>query len=112
MRGLREQTGCRLLYSEVPTPESIYKNAPDAVGDNDVAAGAGGGGGGSNLVPEGGTATLDDSGVPSIVISYQGGLGEEPPTEPEDKQACKKGRYDALGFKNQGQCIKAVNAKN
>jgi hypothetical protein len=30
-----------------------------------------------------------------------------------DKQACKKGGYEALGFKNQGQCIKAVNnAKN
>jgi hypothetical protein len=77
-----------------------------------VAAGAGGGGGGSNLVPEGGTATLDDSGNPSIVISYQGGLGEEPPTEPEDKQACKKGGWKELGFKNQGQCIKAVNANN
>ena len=74
---------------------------------------AGGGGGGSNLVPEGGTATLDDSGDPSIAISYQGGLGEEPPTEPEDKQACKKGGYEQFGFKNQGQCIKAVNnAKN
>jgi hypothetical protein len=31
---------------------------------------AGGGGGGSNLVPEGGSATLDDSGDPSIAISY------------------------------------------
>ena len=67
-----------------------------------MAAGAGGGGGGSNLVPEGGTATLDDSGVPSIVISYQGGLGEEPPTEPEDKQACKKGGYDALRLQEPG----------
>ena len=57
-----------------------------------------------------GTATIvsDD---PSIVISYQGGLGVEPPTEPEDKQACKKGGYEQFGFKNQGQCIKAVNAK-
>ena len=63
-------------------------------------------------MPVGGTATLDDSGDPSIVISYQGGLGEEPPTEPEDKQACKKGGYEQLGFKNQGACLKAVNAKN
>jgi CSLREA domain-containing protein len=32
---------------------------------------------------------------------------------PEDKQACKKGGYEQFGFKNQGQCIKAVNnAKN
>lgn len=39
------------------------------------------------------------------------GLGEEPPPagEPEDKQACKKGGYEEFGFKNQGQCIKAVN---
>jgi hypothetical protein len=72
---------------------------------------SGGGGGGSNLIPEGGTATISDSG-PSVTISYQAGVGEEPPTEPEDKQACKKGGYEALGFKNQGQCIKAVNANN
>jgi plastocyanin len=25
-----------------------------------------------------------------------------------DKQACKKGGYEEFGFKNQGQCIKAV----
>jgi CSLREA domain-containing protein len=31
---------------------------------------------------------------------------------PEDKQACKKGGYEQFGFKNQGQCIKAVNTKN
>jgi hypothetical protein len=79
--------------------------------NDDGRAPAGGGGGGSNLVPDGGSATISN-GIPSIVISYQGGLGEEPPTEPEDKQACKKGGYEALGFKNQGQCIKAVNTKN
>jgi hypothetical protein len=65
----------------------------------------GGGGGGSNLVPEGGTAILDDSGAPSIVISYQAGVGEPPP----NKQACKKGGYKEFCFNNQGQCIKAVN---
>jgi hypothetical protein len=39
------------------------------------------------------------------------GVGSEPPPagEPEDKQACKKGGYKEFGFKNQGQCIKAVN---
>jgi CSLREA domain-containing protein len=39
------------------------------------------------------------------------GLGSEPPPDevPEDKQACKKGGYEEFGFKNQGQCIKAVN---
>ena len=78
--------------------------------DDDLTlSAAGGGGGGSNLVPEGGTATLDDSGVPSIAISYKAGVGEEPPTSPENKQACKKGGWKEFGFKNQGQCIKAVN---
>jgi hypothetical protein len=39
------------------------------------------------------------------------GLGSEPPPTgpPEDKQACKKGGFREFGFKNQGQCIKAVN---
>jgi hypothetical protein len=42
------------------------------------------------------------------------GLGSEPPPtgSPEDKQACKKGGWKELGFKNQDQCIKAVNANN
>jgi hypothetical protein len=70
---------------------------------------AGGGGGGSNLVPAGGTAALDAGGDPSIAISYQAGVGEPPPTEPEDKQACKKGGWKEFGFKNQGACIKVVN---
>jgi hypothetical protein len=68
----------------------------------------GGGGGGSNLVPDGGTATISNSG-PSVTISYQGLVSEPPPEGPEDKQACKKGGYEEFGFKNQGQCIKAVN---
>jgi hypothetical protein len=39
------------------------------------------------------------------------GLGSEPPPAeaPEDKQACEKRGYEQFGFKNQGQCIKAVN---
>jgi hypothetical protein len=28
------------------------------------------------------------------------------------KEDCKKGGYAKYGFKNQGQCIKAVNAAN
>jgi predicted outer membrane repeat protein len=36
-------------------------------------------------------------------------LTERPPSAPEDKQACKKGGFREFGFKNQGQCIKAVN---
>jgi hypothetical protein len=33
------------------------------------------------------------------------GLGEE---GPQTKAECKNGGYKELGFKNQGQCIKAV----
>jgi hypothetical protein len=73
----------------------------------------GGGGGGSNLVPQGGSATLtqDTSVAPSVTISYRtGGVGEPPPTEqPQSKEECKKGGYEEFGYKNQGQCIKAVN---
>jgi hypothetical protein len=49
---------------------------------------------------------------PSIVISYQGGgVGEPPPPteQPQTKEDCKKGGWKEFGFKNQGQCIKAVN---
>jgi hypothetical protein len=64
------------------------------------------------LVPPGGTASIA-SGDPFVAISYPApGVGEEPPTEPANKQACKKGGWKEFGFKNQGQCIKVVNAKN
>jgi hypothetical protein len=79
---------------------------------NDSISSAGGGGGGSNLVPQGGPdPILDIQGDPSIAISYKaGGVGEPPPTEqPQTKEDCKKGGWKELGFKNQGQCIKAVN---
>jgi hypothetical protein len=32
-----------------------------------------------------------------------------PPPQPESKDDCKKGGWEAFGFKNQGQCIKFVN---
>jgi hypothetical protein len=80
---------------------------------NGSISAAGGGGGGSNLVPQGGSATLaqDTSVAPSVTISYRtGGVGEEPPTEqPQTKAECKKGGWKEFGYKNQGQCIKAVN---
>ena len=76
--------------------------------DPETLTTAAGGGGGSNLVFGSGIVTISNS-APSVTISYQGGLGEEPPTEPENKQACKKGGWKELGFKNQGACIKAVN---
>jgi hypothetical protein len=59
-------------------------------------------------VPDGGNATISNTG-PSIAISYQAGVGSEPPP---NKQACKKGGSEEFGFKNQGQCIKAVNRVN
>jgi glycine rich protein len=81
-----------------------------APGRSTLASGGGGGGGGSNLFFGDGSATISKSG-PSVTIRYQAVLGgeEPPPTEPEDKQACKKGGWKDFGFKNQGQCIKAVN---
>ncbi|HKH35611.1 MAG TPA: choice-of-anchor Q domain-containing protein, partial [Rubrobacter sp.] len=38
------------------------------------------------------------------------GIGSEPPPTgtPANKQECKKGGYKEFGFKNQGECIKAV----
>jgi hypothetical protein len=63
-------------------------------------------------VPPGGSAAVDDSGDPSIVISYKaGGVGEPPPPteQPQTNEDCKNGGYEEFGFKNQGQCIKAVN---
>lgn len=76
----------------------------------DYFSGAGGGGGGSSLVPTtGGSGPLITRLSPYIDISYEaGGVGEEPP-EPQTKEDCKKGGYREFGFKNQGQCIKAVN---
>ena len=63
-------------------------------------------------MPQGGPdPILDIQGDPSIAISYKaGGVGEPPPTEqPQTKEDCKKGGWKELGFKNQGQSIKAVN---
>ncbi len=40
-------------------------------GQFQVAAGAGGGGGGSNLVPAGGSASIDTTHTPHVTISYQ-----------------------------------------
>jgi len=58
------------------------------------------------LVFGNGTTTISNS-SPSVVISYQRGLGSGPPTN--NKQACQKGGWKEHGFKNQGACIKAVN---
>jgi hypothetical protein len=36
-------------------------------------------------------------------------LTQPPPSMPENKEACKNGGYKGFGFRNQGQCIRAVN---
>ncbi len=47
------------------------------------------------------------SGLPFFCF---GPFEEQPPPPPKlTKEACKKGGYVALGYKNQGQCIKAAN---
>ena len=87
----------------------------DAGGGHGVGASGvtmGRGGGGSSLDPDGGSDPAITSDSPSITISYRtGGVGEPPPTteQPQTKEECKKGGWKEFGFKNQGQCIKAVN---
>ena len=41
--------------------------------------------------------------------SFLATFGEPAPTGPTSKEDCKNGGYVAYGFKNQGECIKAVN---
>jgi hypothetical protein len=64
----------------------------------------------------GGTTSRRGTFTPAVdigAIEFQGllggGSGPPPTGAPEDKQACKKGGFREFGFKNQGQCIKAVN---
>ena len=47
--------------------------------------------------------------IGAFEVQGLGGSGPPPTGAPEDKQACKKGGFREFGFKNQGQCIKAVN---
>src|SRR5215213_98745 len=58
-----------------------------------------------------GFARIANGAVDIGAHEYQGAVGSEPPPaeEPEDKQACQNGGYEQFGFRNQGQCIKAVN---
>jgi hypothetical protein len=62
--------------------------------------GGGGGGGGSNLVPTGGSASIDTTGIPQVQISYT--------PVPTSRDQCKKGGWRQFGFRNQGQCIRFV----
>ncbi len=68
----------------------------------DLAPAGAGGGGGSNLVPPGGTETLAE-GPSRIVITWL-------EASPTSKDQCKKGGWRDFGFRNQGQCIRSVNA--
>jgi hypothetical protein len=47
--------------------------------------------------------------IGAFEVQGLGGSVPPPTGAPEDKQACKKGGFREFGFKNQGQCIKAVN---
>jgi uncharacterized repeat protein (TIGR01451 family) len=57
-----------------------------------------------------GTITNTVSGPVGLITSATVQV-TEPPT-PQTKADCKNGGYEKFGFKNQGQCIKAVNAAN
>lgn len=63
--------------------------------------GGGGGGGGSNLVPAGGSASIDTTGNPLVQISY--------PAVATSKDQCKHGGWRQFAFRNQGNCIAFVN---
>jgi hypothetical protein len=64
--------------------------------------GGGGGGGGSNLVPTGGSQSIDTTGVPMVQISYN--------LVPTTKAQCKHGGWRNFGgmFKNHRQCVAFV----
>jgi hypothetical protein len=63
--------------------------------------GGGGGGGGSNLVPPGGTASVDTTGVPMVQIFYR--------LVPTSKDQCMNGRWRNFPqFKNQGECVSFI----
>ena len=47
--------------------------------------------------------------IGAFEVQGLGSVPPPPPSEPEDKQACKKGGYEEFGFRNQGKCIKAVD---
>ncbi len=70
-------------------------------GGGGVSAGGGGGGGGSNLVPAGGSQSIDTTSVPMVQIAYQ--------LVPASKAQCKRGGWrNYPQFKNQGQCVAFV----
>jgi uncharacterized repeat protein (TIGR01451 family) len=63
------------------------------------------------LLPEPGT-TLDSSRA-SARLNVEAVNGQTPPPPPATtKAACKKGGYQALGFKNQGQCIRSMKGRS
>jgi hypothetical protein len=70
-------------------------------GGGGLDTGGGGGGGGSNLVPAGGSASVDTTGVPMVQVSYE--------LVPTSKAQCKDGGWrDYPQFTNQGQCVSFV----
>ena len=70
-------------------------------GGGGLLAGGGGGGGGSNLVPSGGSQSVDTTGVSMVQISYV--------PAPTSKAQCKSGGWRNYSrFKSQGQCVAFV----
>ena len=60
--------------------------------------------------------TVDLGELPTRLVGNLTGLEELPPSEPPpsepppptDENECKEGRWEAFGFKNQGQCVRFV----
>jgi hypothetical protein len=70
-------------------------------GGGAITTGGGGGGGGSNLVPTGGSQSIDTTGVPMVQISYK--------LAPTSEAQCKHdGWRNFLQFKNQAECVAFV----
>lgn len=68
--------------------------------------------GGDNVRPHGNIAYVLDSGNHRVQVwSLSGGLGgggNSGGTDPTETAECKKGGWEAFGFKNQGQCVRFV----
>ncbi len=76
----------------------------------------GGGGGGGSFGPAGTThAPAGNGGAAGGSPSWESGddgsieIAYEEITDPTSKDECKKGGWEAFGFRNQGQCIRFVN---
>jgi hypothetical protein len=53
-----------------------------------------------------------DQSFSNLDLAFKAVFSTSASDSPTTKEDCKKGGYAKYGFENQGQCIKAVNAKN